>query len=236
MAPQSAQLTISGTSPASSASESTVRSSIRPPAAESRAAEVVEVDLHLDQRHGGPERGPKAGWQLVGGARHHVARWRGPGLAAGQAAPANHHAGAGHARKGLKRRDRRALAATGVPVGGAIAGPIIAEATPDVICAGGSRVRTSTRRPRSARHTAVLKPTTPAPITTTSAPDRLLTGSSSHSGRCARRALRRHRLGDLEPLRPLRVALGLGQHLDEQDHQRDPHHDRLLERHQQPGE
>src|SRR5260221_9481193 len=38
---------------------------------------------------------------------------------------------------------------------------------------------------------------------------------------------------DLEPLRPLCLTLGLGEHLNEQHDQRDSHHDRLLEGHQQ---
>ncbi len=64
----------------------------------------------------------------------------------------------------IEARSRRPAGSSAAAIGG----PIIAEATADVVCAGARRVRTSTRCPRSARHTAVLNPITPAPITTTS--------------------------------------------------------------------
>jgi hypothetical protein len=66
------------------------------------------------------------------------------------------------------------------PSPGVMAGPTIAEATADVVCAGASRARTSMRCPRSARHTAALNPITPAPITTTSGCAFGVIGSSSH--------------------------------------------------------
>jgi len=62
-----------------------------------------------------------------------------------------------------------------------MAGPTIAEATAEVVFAGSSSARTSTRCPRSARQTAVVNPITPAPITTTSGAASGAISSSSHA-------------------------------------------------------
>ena len=47
-------------------------------------------------------------------------------------------------------------------------GPQMAPATADVVCPGSRPAWTVTPSPASARHTAVVSPTTPAPITSTS--------------------------------------------------------------------
>ena len=47
-------------------------------------------------------------------------------------------------------------------------GPQMAPATADVVCCGGWPAWTVTASPASARHTAVVSPATPAPITSTS--------------------------------------------------------------------
>src|SRR6266571_3587134 len=68
--------------------------------------------------------------------------------------------------------------------GSASHGPHNAPAAAEVVAAGGSAVRTSTRRPRSARVTAVVKPITPAPSTATSpVPDSPMPSTVPLSGR-----------------------------------------------------
>jgi len=63
---------------------------------------------------------------------------------------------------------------------GAKLGPIIAEATAEVVADGAARVRICTCNPCSARHTPVVSPITPAPSTMTSGRRSSIPSGSSH--------------------------------------------------------
>src|SRR5215510_4203555 len=75
-------------------------------------------------------------------------------------------------------------------------GPQIAPATAEVVSGGSRSARISTPWPASARHTAVVRPETPAPTTSTSAPE---TGMASGPERLG---------GDLADHHPLDLAGG----------------------------
>ena len=101
----------------------------------------------------------------------------GPG-AAGQPPPTQGHTGSRHLGHRGELLDRVPLPRPGGMVTGPRLGPVIAEATADVVAAGADRVHSCTRRPCSARQTPAVSPITPAPTTTTSG---LVTHSSTPS-------------------------------------------------------
>ena len=149
------------------------------------AQQVVQVHRHRDDRGGVPPARHEAGRQAGRGARldpaAHVGQL-GEQVRVGVRRPDGHHpagqpdAGAGLAGQPGQRaeRVRRTTRRPGrCPRPGA--GPRSAPATADVVRPGGSAAWITTRRPASARQTAVLRPATPAPITRASVTPALVT-------------------------------------------------------------
>ena len=80
-------------------------------------------------------------------------------------------------------------------------GPIIAEATAEVVADGAARVRICTCNPCSARHTPVVSPITPAPSTMTSGrPSPIPSDSSHRTPRRHDRKWQRNRWGCGQPM------------------------------------
>lgn len=176
-APSPEQLTISRGLVGEVAQRGDAPQSHPPTSGRQPRGEVVQVGHRVDERQRRPvaDRKPRRQRRPLADRkpRRQLARlagcdvpWRcGHRLSGGQAPTAHHHPGIRLSRDRGEVLDRRLLPATAWEPGGAIAGPIIAAAVAEVVCAGSSSLRTSTRNARSATQTAVLSPITPAPTT-----------------------------------------------------------------------
>ena len=172
-APSPVQLTT--TRAASTAARSvTVRVSTVPPAATNRSPQPAQMDRHVDQRQPRPQPARTLG-QLLGASPS-----RSPATRAAHGPErvqpltgvyARDHAYArlvGPGRQLLVHAQEASAHSPASSSGSIRYGHHSAPATADVVRSAGSRVHTRTRRPLSARTTAVVSPMTPPPTTITS--------------------------------------------------------------------